>query len=422
MRNQTIRWLIVLGSLSVLGIVSVQYYWVTRTLELKESEFHQSVSIALRNVATKIAEFNKSQLTQRGLITRHANNYYVVNVNSDIDANVLEVYLLDELYEQGINQPFEYGIYDCQTNELVYGNCCDYSEFQIRPSERRQIPVDEEYVYYFVVRFPSMDSHILSEMPLTIFLSVITLIACLIFVYAMYILLKQKRFSELQRDFINNITHEFKTPLSSIKLASESFIHNPSIQKDERLTKYARIIRDQNQHLNNQVEKVLNLAKLEQGQVQLSRDTINLSAFLEDFAEEARLLVEQNNGKLNFNCQINDVDIRADHTHLKNVLYNLIDNAIKYNDQNPVIDLDVAQADGSIHVQVKDNGIGIEKGHISKLFDKFFRVSTGNVHDAKGFGLGLYYVKLICDAHNWDIRVSSRPGQGSVFTIIMKSD
>ena len=144
MRSSTIRWLIILGTLSVLGIIAVQYYWVTRTLELKESEFHQSASIALRNVASNIAAFNKSQIAHRGLITRHANNYYVVNVNSDIDANVLEVYLIDELYKQGIDQPFEYGIYDCQTNELVYGNCCDYSEIQIKPDERANISVTDE--------------------------------------------------------------------------------------------------------------------------------------------------------------------------------------------------------------------------------------------------------------------------------------
>lgn len=422
MRSSTIRWLIVLGTLSVLGIIAVQYYWVTRTLELKESEFHQSASIALRNVASKIAEFNKSQLTHRGLISRYANNYYVVNVNSDIDANVLEAYLIDELYQQGIDQPFEYGIYDCQTNELVYGNCCDYTEVQIKPDQRAQIPVDEEYVYYFVVRFPSMDSHILSEMPLTVFLSFVTLIACLIFVYAMYVLLKQKRFSELQRDFINNITHEFKTPLSSIKLASESFMHTPVIQNDQRLSKYARIIRDQNQHLNNQVEKVLNLAKLEQGQVQLSKDVINIGAFMEDFAREARLLVEQNGGTLAFHSSAGDIDIRADHTHLKNVLYNLVDNAIKYSGGAPSIDLNVDQVGEQLRVSIGDKGIGIEKGHIAKLFEKFFRVSTGNVHDAKGFGLGLYYVKLICDAHDWTIDVKSQPGNGSIFTILMKTD
>lgn len=417
MRNRTIRWLIVLGTLSVLGIISVQYYWVNRTLELKESEFHQSVSIALRNVAYKIAAFNKSQLSHRGLITRHANNYYVVNVNSDIDANILETYLLDELYKQSIDIPFEYGIYDCQTNELVYGNCCDYTEVQIKASDRKDIDVDEEYVYYFVVRFPSMDSHILSEMPLTIFLSIITLLASGIFVYAMYVLLMQKRFSELQRDFINNITHEFKTPLSSIKLASESFIHNPMIQSDERLVKYARIIRDQNQHLNNQVEKVLNLAKLEQGQIRLNKEIINISAFLEDFAEEAQLLIEQKGGKMSFVSHLEDEDIHADHTHLKNVLYNLIDNAIKYSDNPPEIELKVFEQSQKVCISISDNGIGIEKSNQSKLFDKFFRVSTGNVHDAKGFGLGLYYVKLICDGHHWDIGVDSQLGQGSTFTI-----
>ncbi len=422
MRSSTIRWLIILGTLSVIGIISVQYYWVTKTLELRQSEFHQTASIALRNVAAKIAEFNKSTLSQRGLITRHANNHYVVNVNSDIDANVLEAYLLDEFYEQGVEIPFEYGIYDCQTNELVYGNCCDYTEVEIKAGERTKINVNDEYVYYFVVRFPGMESHILSEMPLTIFLSIVTLIACMIFVYAMYTLLKQKRFSELQRDFINNITHEFKTPLSSIKLASESFIHNPDIKADQRLLRYATIIRDQNQHLNNQVEKVLDLAKLEQGKIELVKETINLSAFMDEFAQQARMMVEQNDGIMHYHSKIDDVDIVADHTHLKNVLFNLIDNAVKYSSQSPEIHLNTTHSRGKIKISVKDNGIGIEKNDIGKLFDKFYRVSTGNVHNAKGFGLGLYYVKLISDAHEWELQVTSKLGIGSTFNIFINPD
>jgi two-component system phosphate regulon sensor histidine kinase PhoR len=420
MRSNTIRWLIVLGTLSIIGIIAVQWYWVTRTLELKESEFHQSASIALKNVATKMAEFNKSTLSHRGLITRVANNYYVVNVNSDIDANVLETYLLDELYDQGIDQPFEYGIYDCQTNELVYGNCCDLNEDQLQTGRRKDIKVDDEYVYYFVVRFPSMDSHILSNMPLTILLSLVTLIACLIFVYAMYVLLQQKRFSELQRDFINNITHEFKTPLSSIKLASESFLRNKAIQEDDRLYKYATIIRDQNQHLNHQVEKVLNLAKIEQGNIRLTKEPIDLHDFIGQFCKEAKLLVEQNNGSFTSEITGDLPVISADEVHLKNVLFNLVENGIKYSNEPPQIHFSVHSQNDKTTISIKDKGIGIEKSHLQKLFDKFYRISTGNVHDAKGFGLGLYYVKMITDMHNWQLHVDSIPNEGSTFSILIK--
>lgn len=419
MRSKTIRWLIVLGTLSIIGIIAVQWYWVTRTLELKESEFHQSASIALKNVATKIAKFNKSTLSHRGLITRVANNYYIVNVNSDIDANVLEAYLIDELYKQSIDIPFEYGIYDCQTNELVYGNCCNYDEVELQPNRRTDIQVDEEYVYYFVVRFPSMDSHILSDLPLTIFMSLVTLVACLIFVYAMYVLLAQKRFSELQRDFINNITHEFKTPLSSIKLAAESFMRNDMIKKDDRLFKYATIIRDQNQHLNLQVEKVLNLAKLELGNIQLNKESLDLNTFIQDCISDAKVLLEQNDGSLEL--QIDDPlpIIDADPFHLKNVILNLVENGIKYSEKPALITLTVVAKKNNIFIKIKDKGIGIEKNNQAKLFDKFYRVSTGNVHNAKGFGLGLYYVKMIVDAHKWVIDVNSEINKGSEFSIII---
>ena len=341
----------------------------------------------------------------------------MVNVNSDIDANILETYLLDELYDQSIDQPFEYGIYDCQTNELVYGNCCDLNEDQLQTGRRKDIKVDDEYVYYFVVRFPSMDSHILSNMPLTILLSLVTLLACLIFVYAMYVLLQQKRFSELQRDFINNITHEFKTPLSSIKLASESFLRNKFIREDERLHKYATIIRDQNQHLNHQVEKVLNLAKIEQGNIRLNKEPIDLHDFMSQFCQEARLLVEQNNGTFTADISGDLPEINADKVHFKNVLFNLVENGIKYSTDQPVIQLLINSTPKMINISIKDQGIGIEKNHLQKLFDKFYRVSTGNIHDTKGFGLGLFYVKMITDMHQWNLSVDSTINEGSTFTI-----
>jgi two-component system phosphate regulon sensor histidine kinase PhoR len=159
---------------------------------------------------------------------------------------------------------------------------------------------------------------------------------------------------------------------------------------------------------------------MEQGHVQLSKETINISSYLDEFASECKNLVEQKQGAFNYHNSLEDIDIQADSTHLKNVLYNLVDNALKYSGSHPSISLSAFLQKGNVHIHINDQGIGIEKSQIGKLFDKFFRVSTGNIHNAKGFGLGLYYVKIICDAHDWEISVDSILHQGSSFKIIIK--
>ncbi len=413
MGNSSIRWLIIFGILSIIGIISVQCFWVYRTLDLKENEFHQSVTVALRKVANKLSEYNQTNISYRGLIKREANNQYVVNLNGSIDAIVLEHYLLEELFVQGIDLPFEYGIYDCQTDELVYANCCDYTDQQIKPELRTDLNVDDEYVYYFTIRFPSMTSHILSDMPLSVFLSFVTLMACLIFVLAMYTILKQKRYSELQSDFINNITHEFKTPLSSIKLAAEAFLRHDFIKGDTRLFNYAQIIRNQNEHLNHQVQKVLNLARQEKTRFTLSKEELDLNAFISEMSDELTFFVQKNHGQLKIDLPHEPVSILGDPVHIKNVIFNIVENAIKYSRESVEIAISLTPGDKNARLSISDSGPGIDEEHHSKIFDKFYRVSTGNVHNVKGFGLGLYYVKQISEAHNWIIQLISVPSKGT---------
>jgi two-component system phosphate regulon sensor histidine kinase PhoR len=231
----------------------------------------------------------------------------------------------------------------------------------------------------------------------------------------MWVIMEQKRLSELQKDFINNMTHEFKTPISSIKIASDFLSNDNHIKNDIRLTKYVQIIREQNQRLNDQVEKVLNVARLEKDSIELKKEIFEINTTLQQIINNESLKLKT--GNISFVPIGYAIMIHADKLHFVNVIANMIDNAIKYSDENPIVEILLNEVQDNVLLTVKDNGVGIDNESQKKLFDKFYRVSTGNVHNVKGFGLGLFYVKNICNAHGWALQVISSPGQGSRFII-----
>lgn len=416
MSNRNIRTLLIFGALLVVGIITIQAYSTFSNWQLKDIEFNQDVHIALRKVAEKIANYNKSKLPKQNLIQRRASNYYAVNINDDIDANILEDFLIREFEAQSLNTDFEYAVYDCSSDNMVYGNYCDIGENDRPEVIAGNLPKFSGLDYYFVVKFPSRKAFIVRSIWQSILFSGITILALGFFIYASIIILKQKKLSEMQKDFINNMTHEFKTPISSMKIAADVLSNDTRVKEDPRLSNYVEIIRNQNVRLNEQVEKVLDIARIEKDALKLKPEDINLSAYLEEIVNSFIPKLGELNGILQLNLPEKDVFLNADKLHLGNVLYNLIDNATKYVRENPKIEVNLTEKKCPI-LEVKDNGIGIEEQYLSNLFDKFYRVPTGNLHNVKGFGLGLYYVKKICDAHQWRINVSSVKDEGTTFII-----
>jgi two-component system, OmpR family, phosphate regulon sensor histidine kinase PhoR len=418
MPNKLIRRLIILGGLSIIGILFIQSYWLLKTWDLKDKEFDQTVNIVLTNVAQRMSKYNNTLLPKTNLIQRRSSNYYAVNINSAIDAGVLEQYLLQEMSKQSLTIDFEYAVYDCIGDELVYGNYCsakNLKESEIKRSKK--LPKFNDLVYYFVVRFPSRESFLLANQNMAITLTTLSVLAIIFFLYSIWIILEQKRLSELQKDFINNMTHEFKTPISSIKIAADFLANTPIIKEDARLARYTQIIKEQNHRLNDQVEKVLNIARLEKDSIELKKEIFELNQTLKDIINNESLKLKK--GNITLSSENEDLYINADKLHFVNVVANMIDNAIKYSTDTPVVEISVTNLATDVMLNIKDHGIGIDKENQKKLFDKFYRVSTGNIHNIKGFGLGLYYVKNICAAHGWNIQVHSVLGEGSTFIIII---
>ncbi len=273
---------------------------------------------------------------------------------------------------------------------------------------------------YLYVYFPQKNTFILREM-LTVLVSSVGFIALIIFCFVMAVstILRQKKLSEITRDFINNMTHEFKTPISTISLATE-MMQDPDMRSNEKLfNRYLNVIRDENQRLGSQVEKVLQIATLEKGDFELNLQRVDVHEVIEKTIENIAIQIENRGGEMVTQLLASRTIVEADEVHLTNIIFNLLDNANKYSPDKPQIRIGTEDSKRGLIVTIADRGLGISKETIAKIFDKFYRVPTGNLHDVKGFGLGLSYVKTMVDAHNGSISVKSELGKGTKFTILL---
>jgi len=417
MKSNRIRVAVLLGSISIIGIILFQLYWVNKSFDLVERQFNQSVEIALYNVAEKVMAFNGHELPNENPVRQISSNYFIVDINDVIDASILDHYLKTEFDFRNLSLDYEYAIYDCDTDKMVFGNYINPAEKE--PDNSRKFQKYDEFTYYFGIIFPSKALYILNSMNIWIISSFVLITAIVFFAYAIFIIFRQRRLSEIQKDFINNMTHEFKTPVSTIGI-SANVLSDPNIINDpERLKNYAGIIANQNIRLEQQVEKVLQLARIETNKFNFDLENIDLNKLITEVAGSFRFTINEKEGNLALELKADRSVIYADKLHLANVIYNLVDNGIKYCTGRPEIKITTVISDNKTLLSISDNGIGIAKQYQKKIFEKFYRIPTGDVHNVKGFGIGLNYVMNIIKKMKWRIKITSFPGQGSTFTIII---
>lgn len=416
MKSSSIRFIVILAVLCIAGITITQWYWVRRAFDLKEAEFERTVNAALINVANQIFEINKTPSPAVNPVNQVSTNYFVVQVNGDVDAGLLEFLLRSEFEKRNIAADFEYGVYDCSSEKMKYG---DYVPF--RPTgdkvTSKKLPTWNNYAYYFGVQFPDREAHLINQMGIWSFSSVVLLVVILFFAYTLFVILKQKRLSEIQKDFINNMTHEFKTPISTIAVSTQVLKNPDIINQPERLLNYTTIIEKENTRLKHQVERVLQMAKFDKEDIGLKKENVDVHQIIRDAIQHTALSLQEKNGTIRCRLDAHSHIVGADRLHLTNVLYNLIDNAIKYCSAAPSIVINTLDNNKFLCISISDNGLGIAREHHKKVFQKFYRVPTGNLHDVKGFGLGLHYVKSVVTAHKGSIKLQSDLGTGSVFRI-----
>jgi two-component system phosphate regulon sensor histidine kinase PhoR len=416
-KNNHIRLAVILGSISIIGIIAFQFYWVNQSFDLAEKQFNQTVEIALFNVADKMVRFNGHEPPNENPVRQISSNYFIVDINEIIDASILDHYLKTEFEYSNIKIDYEYAIYDCETDKMVFGSYYNPSKDNL--NDVRTFQKYDEFTYYFGIIFPSKTIYILKTMNIWIISTFVLITALVFFSYAIFIIFRQKRLSEIQKDFINNMTHEFKTPISTIGISANVLSNKEILNDPARLTNYAAIILDQNKRLENQIEKVLQVAIIEKNRLKLNFEETDVHKLVSNVADNFSLHIHSLNGIIQMNFKAENFLVRADKLHLTNVVYNLCDNAVKYCKKEPFINIRTLNNGNDLMLMIEDNGIGIEKKYIKKIYGKFFRVPTGNIHNVKGFGIGLNYVKNIVKAHQWKIKVDSKPGVGSRFTITM---
>lgn len=421
MENSKIKRVLVLGCISIIGLVLTQSYWLIKNWDLKDFEFDESVHIVLTNVAHNLARVGGFELPKQGLIQRKSSNYYAVNVNGQIDAAILEDFLYRELEHSNLKFDFEYAVYDCFSEELKYGNYCRFDDNHPEEINTERFQKFEDLVYYFVIRFPDRESFLLGNMKTQMSFALIAILSILFFTYSLLIIFRQKRLSDLQRDFISNMTHEFKTPISSINIASEMIGRNKVFKENEKLNTYLTIIQEQNRRLNDQVERILNTVNLENKDFKYDMREFDIVDLLREITAAEKI---KNGAEIDIEFSnetgLSEVIVIGDVLHIRNIAYNLLDNAIKYCDKKPHIKIRLNKDKSNIIWSAEDNGIGIKQESLKNIFDKFYRENTSNIHNVKGIGLGLYYVKKICDVHQWKIDVTSKLGVGTCFRITLK--
>lgn len=330
----------------------------------------------------------------------------------------LESMLKKSLKEFNLNLPYQYCLLSSQSKEVVYPEPCQPTKELLNSPYSKPIYYEDFFSQpgELKIFFPTRNRFLWHQSMLVLALSLLfnAIIVSVVF-YTFHIIYKQKKLSEMKTDFINNMTHELKTPISTIQLAAEMLTDNSIANNEKSVRRYAGIIHEENQRLQSHVEKVLQFAKTERSALKLNIETIDMHDLIDEVVSKSALRINKEGGSISLHLEADNSLIKGDRMHLTNVLYNLIDNAIKYTNGKPKIEIYTRNIDSQIRVSIKDYGIGMSSDTLKKVFEKFYRVPTGNIHNVKGFGLGLAYAKLIVEAHNGHIRASSRPEKGSIF-------
>ena len=338
-------------------------------------------------------------------------------IQERVSNEMMQKLLFDELNEYGVNTPFEFNVY---SNGLATKIKSEHFRYEKKSTYSIPIFIDNDgnNKYQLLLTFPQKKKFLFSELIGICILSIIfTLIIIIAYASALNQLIKQRQISLIKTDFINNMTHEFKTPIATINLALDA-IKNPKIIDDkEKVLRYLQMIKDENKRMHAQVENVLRISKLEKKELDINKESANIHEIIEDAIEHVNLIVDYRNGTITTHFDANRTSVLLNDVHFTNVIVNILDNAIKYSPEEPVIDIYTENVKDFVIVKIKDQGSGMSKVAQKRIFEKFYREHTGDLHNVKGHGLGLAYVKRIIEDHNCQVFVESEKGKGSTFII-----
>jgi len=428
-------------SIALIGIGALQMYWINWSIKLGKDNFEINIQDALNNVAryltqqeeieTNAITFSVDSEAQKIKLQRRFQS-----VEKRLPSPAKLQQLIDrELSSRGIFTEYRYGVFSTLRNSFVIKNgnyqvddfgpqlvVPEYTDSELQLiNSKYKIPLYTEGIRspgYLYMYFPYLNSFVWNSTWKSLLAALLfTSVILFCFIYTILIVFRQKKVSEMKTDFINNMTHEFKTPIATISLAADS-IQSPMISGNkDKVNRFAGIIKQENKRMLEQVEKVLQMAKFDRENLNLKFTTVNIHSIIEQAVSNISLQVSQKDGTIETILEADKYMIDADENHISNIIHNLLDNANKYTPEKPKIKVYTIDRAEGIEIIVEDNGIGLSKEARKHIFEKFYRVHTGNLHDVKGFGLGLSYVKALVTAHSGSVNVKSELGKGSSFVL-----
>lgn len=421
MSRRILRIIILLTFVSLIAALITQLFWVRDALQLKEDQFTSKVEIAMQSVVNQLmvsADFPPAELNA------YPAKYYMDHevlldvVNPDILDSLLQL----ELSSLRINKEFVYGVFRQRDQQFVMGTYEGFEEFLVHSEHHASLScICQDQNYWLSLYYPNQKSNVLSQMIILPVMSGLFLIILIFsFFFTIFSLIKQKKLSEMKTDFVNNMTHEFKTPIATISVSSEMLTKDPVIKSPDRVKKYAKIIFDENTRLKNQVEGVLQIAILDKGDYKLKMKEVDIHEVINDSINNFQVHIQERKGKISKSLNAKKYIVVTDKIHIANIINNLLDNANKYSPAAPEIRVITENKGNKLLIMVDDKGMGISRENQPHVFKQFHRLHTGDIHDVKGFGLGLFYVKTMIEAMGGTIDLKSELNKGSSFIVTIK--
>jgi two-component system, OmpR family, phosphate regulon sensor histidine kinase PhoR len=409
-------------TIALIGLMGVQIYWIRNASSVKEANFKRSVNEVITRVVAKIEQIEKRKALQNNQYEGMLNFNRHMTYENFITREGLDSLISVEMNVRGIDSRFEVGIYKPEKDTMLLGTSNTPPREMIAKGFAFRLFASDIFTSpeYLIIYFPDEQKYLLTELWGMLLISIILIIVIMYsFSYTIMTIFRQKRLSEMKNDFINNMTHEFKTPISTISLACEALSDDEMSKTSDFHTNYLNIIKEENKRLAGMSEKILQTAVIEKGQLKMKKEKVDFHVIIADVIKNIRIQVEIKDGVIIRNFKAAQPYIEGDRVHLTNLVYNLLDNANKYSPRRPVIKVRTENTTNGIVLTIEDNGIGISKADQKKIFDKLYRVPTGNIHEVRGFGLGLSYVKAIVAEHNGKISIESEVSKGSIFRIFL---
>ena len=422
MNRRIIFFTIIAMTFALIGLLGIQIYWIDNASTVKEANFRRSVNEAIAKVVLKIERLEKSKALQVNQYESMLNFNRHLPYESFTSMSALDSLISLELNIRGIDTRFEFGIFKPEGLEFLIEKSPNYRKELIEKGYAFLLFQTDIYSSpeYLIIYFPHEKQFLLTELWGMLLISIILIIVIVYsFTYTITTIFRQKRLSEMKNDFINNMTHEFKTPISTISLACEALGDKEIRKSDEFFGSYITMISEENKRLAGMAEKILQTAVIEKGQLKMNKEMIDVHEIITDVIKNLRIQVEIKDGEIIRNFGAADATIEGDRLHVTNLVYNLLDNANKYSPKKPLIRISTENQHNGLVITIEDNGIGISKQEQKKIFDKLYRVPTGNIHEVRGFGLGLSYVKAIVEEHQGKISLESEANKGSKFRVFL---